>query len=255
VVYWESAAPVPVSKLSRGQAFHLVSPAGLRFPGTVIAKSKFELVAVRLESNPECLLYWDAETKVVPLKFTRDIGEWMVARHGAIEENTKMAEAKTAALPIGKTKLAQKLAAKGQAAAGTTAAPAEAKAPKQPKPLNACGCGCGEQVSGQFRQGHDSKFYSMLRKVCRGEMAFNSLPPQVQKTVGTVEAARKLLASHGWKVEPPKPKAPKAAKAPKTTAQGAQAAQPLPPSPPSPAEEAKEAEGEEEETPIHDATQ
>lgn len=33
-----------------------------------------------------------------------------------------------------------------------------------------CWCGCGESVNNRFRQGHDAKFMSLVKKVARGEL-------------------------------------------------------------------------------------
>lgn len=38
-----------------------------------------------------------------------------------------------------------------------------------------CLCGCGAEVSRRFRQGHDAKLLSMLKKVERGEMTKEEL--------------------------------------------------------------------------------
>jgi len=103
---------------------------------------------------------------------------------------TNMTAERVAQLPIGK----KTVAAPGKKAVAKTAVQKVAKAPKQ---LNPCGCGCGDKVAGRFRQGHDSKFYSMLKKVIKGELGFDKLPKLVQNTVGNVAGAKKLVAAHG----------------------------------------------------------
>lgn len=86
----------------------------------------------------------------------------------------------------------------GNGAAKAAAAPKEAKAPREKKEvvLSPCGCGCGEQVARRFKMGHDSKFYSGLRKVDKGEMKFNELPGIVQKTVKDKAGVRSALVEH-----------------------------------------------------------
>lgn len=96
--------------------------------------------------------------------------------------------------------------AKAKAAAakgGNGAAPAKAEA-KEAKPKREkverephdCGCGCGEQVKATFKPGHDSKFYSMLKKVHRNEMAFKDLPAIVRKEVKDAAGIKAKLEAH-----------------------------------------------------------
>lgn len=78
---------------------------------------------------------------------------------------------------------------------GNGAAEKPAKVAKE-KVLTPCGCGCGEQVARRFKMGHDSKFYSGLRKVDKGEMKFGELPPIVQKAVKDKAGVRNALVEH-----------------------------------------------------------
>lgn len=96
--------------------------------------------------------------------------------------------AKTAPVPGTKANArALKGGAKGKAAKAST--------PKAPRELHPCLCGCGERVAGRFRQGHDGRYYSILRKVSAGEMQFNEMSKTMQAALGSVQGVRKALAA------------------------------------------------------------
>jgi hypothetical protein len=101
------------------------------------------------------------------------------------DEGDDMSE-RTAALPgiPGAVRSSKKAKVKG------SKAKAKAKAPKE---LHPCLCGCGERVAGRFRQGHDGRYYSLLKKVSAGEMQFNELPKGMQSSLGSVAGAKKAL--------------------------------------------------------------
>lgn len=86
---------------------------------------------------------------------------------------------------------ARTMAAKKEAKKGKIRSKAEKSAG------NSCGCGCGKMVTRSFAQGHDSKFYSQLKKVAKGESKFGDLPAVVQKAVGgTIEGAKAAIRAH-----------------------------------------------------------
>jgi hypothetical protein len=73
----------------------------------------------------------------------------------------------------------KKAPASATARAKSAAAPKAATTPrpaKVAKALNDCGCGCGEQVKGNFRQGHDAKYRSLILQVEREEIKQSALP-------------------------------------------------------------------------------
>jgi hypothetical protein len=138
------------------------------------------------------LLYWPSYTLILRLGELRDVRWWM--KHPTEnpplgEGETAMAANKAAALPIGNP---------AQAAAQAAAAKAP-KPPREPKALNPCKCGCGEMVSNRFRQGHDGRYYSLLRKVASGELEFAKLPPQMQQEARNVPGVKKILEQSGHK--------------------------------------------------------
>lgn len=77
---------------------------------------------------------------------------------------------------------------------GGETAPAVAKVPKAPKPLNDCLDGCGAKVKGRFAMGHDAKLKSLILKVERGDAAREDIPeiaqPYVSFTKGDVEITK-----------------------------------------------------------------
>jgi len=58
-----------------------------------------------------------------------------------------------------------------------------ARAPRVPKPLNTCKDGCGAKVKGNFKQGHDARYKSLVLQVQREELDVTKLP--------------KFMAEHG----------------------------------------------------------
>jgi len=52
---------------------------------------------------------------------------------------------------------------------------AQAKKAQPKDSVRLCGCGCGAPVARRFKQGHDAKLLSMLKKVERGEMTKEEL--------------------------------------------------------------------------------
>lgn len=176
-----------------------------------------ELIVIR--STPE-VEYWAPTTPVIDLKedgdYTRwttkggtgvvpkaDLAEVIIKRVGPsvrhensdLEEMTDMAtKERIAALPGVASTATGKRPLTG--AAKAAAEGAATRTPKAPKQLNPCGDGCGEMVKGRFKQGHDSKFYSMLKKLVAGDMKFTDLPQIMRSTVKSTEGAKALIAAH-----------------------------------------------------------
>lgn len=196
---------VPLRVLAPGQRFALVLSATTpephkRITGTVVRQTACS-IAVDLD---------EGQGGKGGFSFTSPQGEVITIGGGGRSRTTwspdtavlilpkggtqTMTNERVAGLPgIGKTSTKQ-VAAPGKKKAVSAPVQKVAKAPKQ---LNPCGCGCGDKVAGRFRQGHDSKFYSMLKKVIKGELDFGKLPKLVQATVGNVNGAKKLVAAHG----------------------------------------------------------
>lgn len=76
------------------------------------------------------------------------------------------------------------------------AKPKAVKTPKAPKVLNSCKCGCGEKVTGNFRQGHDARYFGLLKKVVREILPFNQLPKAMQNEAENVAGCKRLLGKH-----------------------------------------------------------
>lgn len=227
---------VPVVSLPVGRRFTLaLSTTGSFFRGILVRKgpgtvavavesqakvrqfmSDGELITIRATPEVE---YWAPTTPVIDLKEDGDYTRWTTkggtgvvpkadlaevsikrvgpsVRHESDYEEINMAvKERIAALPTGEATPAKKLT--GAAAKAKEAA--AARPPKAPKQLNPCGDGCGEMVKGRFKQGHDSKFYSMLKKVIAGDMKFNDLPQIMRSAVKSTEGAKQLVAAHGGK--------------------------------------------------------
>lgn len=224
---------VPLRSLAPGRRFELVLQATTPYPhkrysGTVIrhgpgtsavvldhaerertfGTQEGQVVTLQVSGG---VVYWSPGTAVLPLgKDTRDISRWTTkggtgvgltpeaASQDEVQERGK-AMAKTATATVAK----EKYAALPGVPSGH-ARPAKTRngkglkvvrAAKTPKELNACRCGCGERVTGQFRQGHDSKYYSLLRQVKAGTLAFNQLPKAVQSECKDRAGAMRILAS------------------------------------------------------------
>lgn len=225
---------VPLRSLAPGRRFELVLQATTPYPhkrysGTVIrhgpgtsavvldhaerertfSTQEGQVVTLQVSGG---VVYWSPGTAVLPLgKDTRDISRWTTkggtgvgltpeaASQDEVQERGKamakvatVAKERYAALPglggasHGGTRPAKKKNGKG---------PRIVRAAKTPKELNACRCGCGERVTGQFRQGHDSKYYSLLRQVKAGTMAFNQLPKAMHSECKDRAGAMRILAS------------------------------------------------------------
>lgn len=87
---------------------------------------------------------------------------------------------------------------KAAKARGKKAAPkAKAARARVAKELNACKCGCGDKVTGNFRQGHDARYYGFLKKVVREIIPFNQLPKLMQTEAENIAGAKRLLKASG----------------------------------------------------------
>jgi hypothetical protein len=163
--------------------------------------------------------YWSPGTAVIPLFLneripglkvqapaTRDISKWTSKGGTGIgltpeaESEYEVQERESAmaqATATGTKERVASLPLPGTAATKTdkakNAAPKPPKAPKAPKELHGCLCGCGEMVAGRFRQGHDGRYYSILKKVAAGEMQFNEMPRAMQEAQRNVAGVKKTL--------------------------------------------------------------
>src|SRR5882757_4790383 len=197
---------IPIRLLTPGDRFLMVIPSGKRFPGTLVRKGPGTVAVVLDHAEKERsfttregqqihlvqsggIIYWSPGTPVLRLKEEpRDVSRWTTRggtgvgpnpayhdkRQDEIDKESAMTHERTAGLPLGgtaKTKSDKKKAGKA----------AKAKVKREPKQLNDCLDGCGEKVSGRFRQGHDARYYSMLKKVKGGDMTFNQLPRLMQQ--------------------------------------------------------------------------
>lgn len=145
------------------------------------------------------IVYWSPGTAVKPMPGERDITRWTTkggtgvgltdeaASQDELEEREHMAtKERHAALPIdGATTTTTTAKAKT-----VSTAP---KVPKVPKQLNACKDGCGEMVTGRFRQGHDARYYSILKKVAKGEMKLSEMPRLMQQEAKTLDEVKAIL--------------------------------------------------------------
>lgn len=226
---------VPLRSLAPGRRFELVLQATTpyphkRIPGTVIRHGPGTSAVVLDHADRERtfsthegqvvtlqiaggIVYWSPGTAVMPLgKETRDISRWTTKGGtgvGLTPEAASQDEVQERGKTMAKTASAVKeryasLPGLGVGGASGHARPAKKKngkglkvvrAAKTPKELNACRCGCGERVTGQFRQGHDSKYYSILRQVKAGTMAFNQMPRAMQSEAKDRAGAMRILAS------------------------------------------------------------
>jgi hypothetical protein len=189
---------VPVGVLAPGQRFDLVLSAttGKRIRGTVIGR-RAQSVAVELDEGRGARSFTTAEGETIQLGGEKARTAWSPDTPVLIisKGETKMVE-KAVALPgIGTAKVAAK-AAKARAKAKHKPARA-AKRARTPKALNSCLCGCGEQVSGRFRQGHDSRYYSLIKKVSRKELGFDKLPRAMREALGGMAGVMTALKAHG----------------------------------------------------------
>lgn len=85
-------------------------------------------------------------------------------------------------------------ASKAKAVAPKAKAPAKVKGPTEKN--NPCRCACGGKTGGNFVPGHDARFFGWLQRLTDGRMQFNELPKAVQKDLGDVKNAKKVLAAH-----------------------------------------------------------
>lgn len=213
---------VPLRSLAPGQRFELVLNATTPYPhkrhaGTVIRCGPGTIAVLLDHAEKERsftthegqvitlhtsggIQYWSPGTAVLKLAGERDISRWTTkggtgvglapdaeAADELTERTNKMAKERHAALPL-----------PGAAATKSDKKKVKAKAaakPKTPKQLNDCLCGCGERVAGRFRQGHDGRYYSILKKVKSGEMTFNQMPRLMQQTLKDKAGANRALAA------------------------------------------------------------
>lgn len=223
---------VPIQSLAPGRRFELVLTATTPAPhkrllGTLVRKGPGTVAVVLDNAERErsfttaegavvtlhqagSIVYWSPGTPVIP-KFQadgktpamRDISRWTTkggtgvgedlhhpdnynlpqldsARLGEKASSDMGSKERTVALPGtgGHSKAAKKKAA------------AKAKTPKE---LHPCLCGCGERVAGRFRQGHDGRYYSILKKVAAAEMQFSEMPKAMQAALGSTAGVKKAL--------------------------------------------------------------
>lgn len=226
---------VPIGTLKPGRKFELVLTAttpkphkrirGLLVrvgPGTVavvLEGSERERSFQTAEGQQVVLhttggvVYWSPGTPVLPLSdkdgkaVTADVTRWTTKQGLGVQEDPHHPanfEADNAQSAPGEEKdMAQRnatLPGLGKSSKGHSQHKAKTKGkakPSAPKELHPCLCGCGERVAGRFRQGHDGKYYSLLKQVSRGDMQFNELPRQMQANLGSVAGVKKALAASG----------------------------------------------------------
>lgn len=218
---------VPLRSIAPGQRFELVLSATTPYPhkrwsGTVIRHGPGTSAVILDHAEKERhfttkegttvvlhksggIQYWSPGTAVLKIAGERDITRWTTQggtgvglapdaeSQDELTRRTEMSEERVATLPGTGNGTKTKAAKKGKAA--KVAKAKTPKAPKVAKPLNDCMCGCGDKVTGNFRQGHDARYYSILKKLNKGEMAFNSIPKLMQNALGNLAGAKKALAS------------------------------------------------------------
>lgn len=217
---------VPLRSLAPGRRFELILTATTpyphkRVPGTVIRHGPGTSAVVLDHAEKERsfttkegtevvlhttggVVYWSPGTPVVALGGTRDISRWTTKGGTGVgltpeaesddelkaKEKINMAQAKEryAALPIGGAAATRSDKRKGKAKLKVVKT-------RKAKTLNDCKCGCGEKVGGNFRQGHDARYYSILKKVKSGEMTFNQMPRLMQNEAKDTAGVKRILAS------------------------------------------------------------
>lgn len=212
---------VPIRSLAPGQKFECVLPSQKRLKGTLIRVGPGTVAVVlegqetertfRTQEGRDIVLkksggivYWSPGTPVLATKEVRDITRWTTKGGTGVGDTRPFDEYRPKDVDNsqgGDSAMTEKKA--GLPGLGSKAAPSKSKAKAKPaakakvaKTLNPCGCGCGDKVTGRFRQGHDARYYSILKKVGRGEMKISEMPKLMQETVKTVAAANKLVAEH-----------------------------------------------------------
>lgn len=94
-------------------------------------------------------------------------------------KESTMAVKGAAAIPVGKTNKAQKLAQKPKSEARPlTGAAARAKAnakPKVTKTVRECGCGCKDETMSYFVPGHDARYKGWMKKLADGRLSQDEL--------------------------------------------------------------------------------
>jgi len=214
---------VPLRSLAPGRRFELVLSATTPYPhkrhqGTVIRHGPGTSAVVLDHAEKERTFttqegqvvvlhvaggvqYWSPGTAVRPIPGERDISRWTSKGGTGIgltpeaetqdemeEKEKQMTKERHAALPLpgtAATKTDKKAKAKGKASPKVKVA----------KTLNDCKCGCGEKVGGNFRQGHDARYYSILKKVKAGEMTFAQMPKLMQSEHKDVAGVKRALAN------------------------------------------------------------
>lgn len=193
---------VPVSTLEVGRRFrlHLDLAAGRPVTGTVLDKSSGS-VTVGLDQTTQRtfttqdgsevkfkqyggLAHWALSTLVEKLDEVRQI-------RAERQEGEDMAAGQAVALPGVGGSAARKAAKVTRLKVAGKAKPAKSKAKDNP-----CKCGCGEKVAGNFKMGHDGRFYSQVKKVARGEIAFNALNKHMQGVLKNKAECMKLDKAH-----------------------------------------------------------
>jgi hypothetical protein len=182
---------IPLRCLAPGQEFELVLSAtsGRRIRGKLL-RHGFASIDVEYDGGKGGTSFVTAEGESITFGGGRTRTSWspdtpvllfkgethMTAEAAGLPGITKTAKAKVAAKPVAKAK---------------------AKVAKAPKTLNPCLCGCGEKVTGRFRMGHDSRYYSLIKKVLRGELGFEKLPALMRNSLVNVAGCKKAAAAHG----------------------------------------------------------
>lgn len=213
---------LPIRSVAPGNRFALVLSTGKRIPGTVVRQGPGTTAVVldhaenersftTLEGTVVVLkksggvVYWSPGTPVLPLREPpRDVTRWTTAGGTGIgqvpgkfvdEVAVKSDEDEGEDSAMGEKVAGLPGVTAGQVKSSKKAKVAKVARVKVVKELHPCLCGCGDNVAGRFRQGHDGRYYSVLKKVAAGEMQFNEMPKAMQAASGNVAGVKKILAA------------------------------------------------------------
>lgn len=214
---------VPIASLAPGRRFELVltatsKPPYKRLRGTLIRKGPGTVAVVLDNAERERsfttqegstvtlrtaggIVYWSPGTPVLDIHEVRDIARWTTRGGTGVGDDMHHPDNYNSQAPDGEKSedtVGERVATlPGMGGKAKTAKSNTGKIKvvrsKAVKELHPCLCGCGDKVAGRFRQGHDGRYYSILKKVASGDMKHNEMPKGMQSQLGTVADVKKAL--------------------------------------------------------------